>query len=144
MVTSPAQADLIFEIRAIAPAVYEGKGEVSYNPQLILSILDPQTRTVLWTTSANVRALGIQKRRDRGFDKSMAVMVDKLAHVTGQSVTAEQAKAVEDNSRMPTTKVLLMVGAVEFVVFTAFVIHRVTHPATPSQPTLPPGFGTIP
>ncbi len=104
LVSAPTEADLIFEIRAIAPAVYSGKGITSYDPQLILSILDPQTQAVLWTTSANVRALGTKKNRDRRFDESMAVLVDKLAQVTGQPLTAQQAKAVEDNSRWSNTE----------------------------------------
>ncbi len=42
LVGSPSQADLIIEIRAIAPADGEYRGAVDYNPQLILSIQDPQ------------------------------------------------------------------------------------------------------
>jgi hypothetical protein len=146
LVSAPAQADLIFEIRAIAPAVYDGQGITSYNPQLVLSILDPQTRTVLWTTSANVRAMGSLKRRDRGFDQSMAVLIDKLAQVTGQPLTAQQAKAVQDNSRWSNTGaiVLMVVGLATVAGMAAYGFHRVAHSPTLQQPTLPPGFGTIP
>lgn len=146
LVSAPAQADLIFEISAVAPAEYEGKGITSYNPQLILSILDPQTRVVLWTASANVRALGTKKHRDRGFDQSMAVLVDKLAQVTGQTLTAQQAKAVEDNSRWSSTgaKVILVVGIAAVVGMAIYGFHRVEHPPTLQQPPLAPGFGTIP
>ena len=151
LVSAPAQADLVFEIRSVAPAIYEGKGAISYNPQLILSILDPQTRAVLWTTSANVRALGTKKHRDRGFDQSMAVLVYKLAQVTGQPLTAQQAKAVKDNSRIPTAaKVILVAGAVLSAGFGSYVIYRATHPPALQQPLLPPfppfppAFGTKP
>jgi hypothetical protein len=141
LVSSPARADLIFEIRAVAPAVYDGNGVVSYSPELMLSILDPGTRAVLWTTSANVRALGTQKRRDRGFDESMAVLVDKLARVTGQPLTAQQVKAVRDNSRWPTgAKVFVAVGIAAFVGLTTYGIYRATHPPTLPTPTIPPGF----
>jgi len=140
LVGAPAQADLIFEIRAIAPAVNNGD-VVAYNPQLILSILDPQTRAVLWTTSANVRALGTQKRLDRGFDESMAVLMDKLARVTGQPLTAQQMKAVQDNSRWPTAaKVFVAVGIAAFVGLTTYGVYRATHPPTLPTPTIPPGF----
>jgi hypothetical protein len=140
LVSSPSQADLVFEIRAIAPSVNNGD-VVAYNPQLILSIQDPQTKAILWTTSANVRALGTQKRRDQGFDQSMAVLVDKLAQVTGQPLTNEQIKAVRDNSRMSTAaKVFIVVGIAAFVGLTTYGIYRVTHPpALPplTQPVLP-------
>jgi hypothetical protein len=137
LVGSPAEADLIFEIRAIAPSVDTGNG-VAYNPQLILSILDPQTRAVLWTTSANVRALGTKKRRDQGFDQSMAVLVDKLAQITGQPLTAEQVKAVKQNSRMSTAaKVFIVVAIAASVVLTTYGIYRVTHPPTLTPPALP-------
>jgi hypothetical protein len=134
LVSAPAQADLIFEIRAIAPSVSTGDA-VGYNPQLILNILDPKTSTVLWTTSDNVRALGTQKRRDRGFDQSVGVLLDKFGQVTGQPLTPEQAKAVRNNSRMPTaTKVLIFAGIAATAAFAAWGAYRVSHP--PALPTL--------
>jgi hypothetical protein len=137
LVDSPSKADLIFEIRSIAPAVNNGDAGVAYNPQLILSILDPQTKAVLWTTSANVRALGTQKRRDRGFDQSVAVVVDKLSQVTGQPLTPAQLKAIDSNSRWPTSaKVLLAVGIAAVAGLTTYGIYRATHP--PTLPPLPP------
>ncbi len=134
LVSSPAQADLIFEIRSIAPEVSDGRS-VGYNPQLILSILDPKTSAVLWTTSANVRAAGSQKRRNQGFDQSVAVLVDKLGEVTGQPLSPIQAKAVRDNSRWPTSaKVILFVGIAAGAALAAYGAYRITHP--PSLPAL--------
>jgi hypothetical protein len=142
LVSSPAQADLIFEIRAIAPAVSDGDNGVAYNPQLILSILDPQTKAILWTTSANVRAVGRLRDRDSGFDKSVAVLVDKLAQVTGQTLTAEQLKAVKNNSRMSTAaKVFIVCAIAAGVALTTYGWWRVTHPPTLPPLTVPPGFG---
>ena len=105
---------------------------------LILSIQDPQTKAVLWTTSANVRALGAQDRRDRGFDQSVAVLVDKLGQLTGQPLTSAQLKAVKSNSKWPTAaKVILVVGIAAGVAILTYGIYRVTHPPTLSPPTLP-------
>jgi hypothetical protein len=142
LVDSPSKADLIFQIRAVAPAVDDGDNGVAYNPQLILSIQDPQTKAVLWTTNANVRAAGTQDRRDRGFDQSVAVVLDKLAQVTGQPLTHAQLKAINSNSRWPTAaKVFLAVGIAAFVGLTTYGIYRATHPPTLTPPTLPnPGF----
>jgi hypothetical protein len=138
LVSTPAQADLVFEIRGIAPTFDEGRGNVGYNPQLILSIRDPQSSTVLWTTTANVRAIGRQKSRDRQFDQSIEVLVDKLSAVTGQPLSPEQAKAIRDNSRWPTAaKVILVVSLAAAAGFTAWGIYRVSHPPALPTPTLP-------
>jgi hypothetical protein len=134
LVGSPSEADLIFEIRSISPAVGAEHGAVSYNPQLILSILDPKTHTVLWTTSANVRAIGTQKGRDRKFDASVSVLMDKLGQITGQPLSPAQLKAISSNSRMPTAaKVFIVVAIAAAVGLTSYGIYRVTH-----QPSLPP------
>lgn len=141
LVGSPAQADLIFEIRAVAPAVDEGH-TASYNPQLILSIRDPKTSAVLWTTRANVIAIGRQKNRDRHFDACVAVLLDKLGQVTGQPLSPQQVKAIRDNSRMPTgVKVFLIVTVLAFVgAGVGYGIYFATHRPTlqpPPQPSLP-------
>jgi hypothetical protein len=137
LVGTPVQADLIFEIRAIAPSAYTGD-VVAYNPQLILSILDPKTSTVLWTTGDNIRAIGRQKSRDRGFDQSVAVLLDKFGEVTGQQLTPEQVRAVHNNSRMPTAaKVFIFVGIAATAAFTAYGAYRVSHPPALPTPTLP-------
>ena len=138
LVDSPLKADLIFEIRSIAPAFEDNSGIVSYNPQLILSIQDPQTRAVLWTTTANVRAIGTQDRRDRGFDQSVGVIVDKLAQLTGQQLTSAQLKAIHSNSHWPTAaKVIVTISIVAAAGLLGYGIYRVTHPPTLTLPTLP-------
>jgi hypothetical protein len=134
LVGSPSEADLIYEIRAIAPAVGEDHGAVGYNPQLILSIQDPKTHAVLWTTSANVRATGLQANRDRRFDTSVAVLVDRMDQVTGQTLTKAQLKAMNDNTRVPTAVKVFFVAAIAVGVgMTSYGVYRITHP-----PTLPP------
>jgi hypothetical protein len=144
MVSSPAQADAIFEIRAIAPAVSEND-VATYNPQVILTIRDPKTNAVLWTASANVRAIGTKGRRDRQFDESVAVLVDELAQVTGQPLTEAQAKAIESNSKMPTAaKVFLFTGLGLAAGGTAWVVYKGTHPPSPPPPPTLPGVPTYP
>jgi hypothetical protein len=136
LVSAPVQADIIFEIRGVAPAVSDGD-TVGYNPQLILSILDPKTSTVLWTTSANVRAAGTHKSVDKGLDQSVAVLVDKLSEVTGQPLTAAEEKAIQKNSSssMSTAaKVLIIVGIAAVAALAAYGAYRVSHP--PSLPTI--------
>jgi hypothetical protein len=144
LVGSPSEADLIFEIRAIAPAVGGPHDTVDYNPQLILDIIDPRTHATLWTTSANVLAFGAKHRRDRQFDSSVAVLMDKLGEITGQPLTQAQVKAVNDNSRMPmAAKVFIIAGLAVAAAFMSYGIYRATHPPTlptltpPTQPSFP-------
>jgi hypothetical protein len=150
-VSSPP--DLIFEIRSTAPAVdvagAHGTDTVEYNPQLILRILDPKTSAVLWTTTANVRAGGRQKTRDREFDQSVAVLVDKLGQLTGEQLSPAQLKAISSNSRMSTAaKVLIGVGIAAVAAGTIYGVYAVTHRSTPTLPTAPacpdPPFCSVP
>jgi hypothetical protein len=143
-VHSPSQADLIFEICSIASAsdVSGTDGSVStvYNPQLILRIRDPKTNAVLWTTTANVRAAGRQKTRDKEFDQSVAVLVDKLAQTTGEHLSPDQLKDISDNSRWSTTgrNVFIGVAIALAAAGTGAFVYEATHRNTPTLPTLPP------
>jgi len=139
LVDSPSQADLLFEIHAIDPAISTGTdGSVVYYPQLILRILDSKTNALLWTATANIKAAGGQKSRDKGFDESVAVLVDRVRQLTGEQLNQTQFKAVRSNTQWPTsTKIFLGVGIGATVGLTIFGIYKVTHRTAPTLPTLP-------
>lgn len=137
LVNSPSQADLVFEIRGIATTVDYGD-TVGTNPQLRLSVIDPKSRAILWTTNANVRAFGNKKHRDQALDQSVTVVLSKFGEVTGQTLTPEQAKAVRDNSHMPTSaKVFIFAGIAAVAGLAIYGIYRGTHPPKLTMPTLP-------
>ena len=54
LVASPADADLVFELRFTAPIADFGKTAI-YEPQLGLSIFDTKTHFVLWTLTEPVQ-----------------------------------------------------------------------------------------
>jgi hypothetical protein len=140
IVQSPSQADLIFEIHAIAPAVDTGgyNGVLVYNPQLILRIIDSKTNALLWTATSNVKAAGGQKSRDKGFDQSVAVLVDHVRQLSGEQLNADQVRAVRSNNQTRTSaKVLYGVGIGAFVGLAIFGIYIVTHRSIPTLPTTP-------
>ncbi len=148
---SPSRADLIFEIHAVAPAVNTGgtDGSIVFNPQLILRILDPKTNALLWTTTSNVKAAGTQSSRDKGFDESVAVLVDRVRQLTGEQLNTTQAKAIRSNNQMPrSTKILIGVGIGAAVGLAIFGVYKVTHMNSPTLPTLPtcpdPPFCPVP
>jgi hypothetical protein len=140
LASSPSGADAIFEIRAVAPPV-PGLGAPVYNPQVMLTIRDPRTNTVLWTASANVRAIGTRKHRDKDFDQSVAVLVDELAQLTGQPLTTAQAKAIDSNSRMSmAAKVFIFSSIGAGAALTAWGIYRFENPprlVPPPTPSVP-------
>ena len=138
IVDSPSQADLIFEIHAVAPLVRVAGDDGSVNPQLILRILDPKTNALLWTTTSNVKAAGNQSSRDKGFDESVDVLVDHVRQLAGEQLSQAQLKAVRSNTEWPrSVKILLGVGIGAAVGLTIFGVYKVTHPTTPSLPTVP-------
>ena len=138
IIQSPSAADLIFEIQAIAPATASPGNDApsGYNPQLVLRIRDPKTSAILWTTTANVRAAGRQKSRDKGFDKSVAVLVDHVRQLTGEQLTVEQTKATRDNTRAPNSEKILFGTLIGVGVgMMAFGIYKATHMSRPTLPT---------
>ena len=138
LVRTPSEADLIFEIRSVAPAAAVGTNDVVANPQLILNIRDPRTQAILWTTTANVRAYGTKKRRDRQFDESVAVLLDKLEQVAGRPLTPAQTKAIHANSGMPRAAKLFLAASIgAAVAMTVYGAYRVTHPPTLKPPAVP-------
>lgn len=142
IVASPSEADLIFEIRAEAPSTVtdtNGTSSSVYDPQLRLRILDPKTNAVLWTMTSHVRAAGLQKTRDKDFDKAVAILVDQVRQLTGEQLTPVEVKAIRSNTRASTTfKVLVGVGIAAFVASAVYIIYAVTHRNTQKLPTIPP------
>jgi hypothetical protein len=137
VVSSPTQADVIFEIQAIAPAV-SWNDTPTYNPQVVLTIRDPKTSAVLWTARANVRAFGTKGRRDKQFDQCVAVLVDELAQVTGQPLTTAQSKAIDSNSRMSTgAKVFIFSSLAAGAALAAWGFYRINNPPKLTPPPMP-------
>ena len=101
--------------------------------------LEPGTNALLWTTTANVKAAGGQSSRDKGFDESVSVLVDRVRQLTGERLTSTQVKAVRSNNQIPrSTKILLGVGVGAAVGLTIFGVYKVTHNNPPKLPTIPP------
>lgn len=141
LVDSPSQADAIFEIRAIAPAAGDAT-DLTFNPQVVLTVRDPKSNATLWTEKANVRAFGTKRHRDRGFDQSVAVLVDELAQVTGQPLTAAQTKAIDSNSKMPKgMKVLIISSVAAATAGISWGIYEGTHQPNMTLPNPPPPTG---
>lgn len=88
LVSSPAGADLIFEIRlmdrTVEATVMKGSsvGKTD-DPQVRLVILDPKTHVVLWAFTEHAQLAFLQGNRDRNLDQAIARLVDDLKNLAG-------------------------------------------------------------
>ena len=74
IVSSPADADLVFEIRFVST----GSGQTF---QFRSVVLDPKSHVILWAFSENVRQAGNLKTSRKYFDEAMAALVGDLTNL---------------------------------------------------------------
>jgi hypothetical protein len=94
VVSTPADADLIFEIRYEIPlgpiTVFRGSGASSKLPQIRLSIFDPKTHVVLWAFS-ELMVSTKHKSDQEHLDETLTNLVSdvrKLVSQTPQNLSA--------------------------------------------------------
>ena len=89
LVSAPAQADLVFEIRFVTPAgpIWVRNGDSGPPPsfQLRLVILDPKTHVVLWAFIKPVPDWPLVSNRYQYFDEAMAALMDEVKKLTTPS-----------------------------------------------------------
>jgi hypothetical protein len=89
LVGTPADADLVFEIRftvVAVPGPGSNKGSMgpNFDPQLRLAIRDPKTQTLLWSLTQHIEAAMRQENRDKNFDQAVAGIVGQVQKLTAQ------------------------------------------------------------
>ena len=87
LVSSPADADLVFEIRFVT--FIEGPGKVIY--QLHLLVLDPKTHVVLWAFTEHVRGAISWGGLRNNFDETINKLADDVKQLTTPSAAATGA-----------------------------------------------------
>jgi hypothetical protein len=78
---SPANAEVVYEVRFATPAVdrtSRGPGGFTYDPQLNLNLLDPQTRVVLWSLTEHIAPASTASGDNKNFDRAVARMVSRV------------------------------------------------------------------
>lgn len=84
LVSSPSEADLVFEIRFNAP--FNGDDRVTtYVPQFNLTIYDAKTRFVLWTMLAPVQAAFRRETFIRNVNQGIGTLVTNLKNLQGHA-----------------------------------------------------------
>ena len=96
MIWHDAEADLVLEIRLIAPIggvnVMNGSGSSRTDPQFRLVILDPGTRVTLWVFTEHIEPAVLQGNRDKNFDQAVNNLFNDLRNIAGQPVAAATSK----------------------------------------------------
>ncbi|HYX70034.1 MAG TPA: hypothetical protein VE825_12930 [Terriglobales bacterium] len=84
LVSNPADADLVLELRFTAPLWGSGEGVSSFAPQLRLTILDAKTHFMLWTLIEPVPEATLPKNFVKNFNQGMTNLVNDVARISGQ------------------------------------------------------------
>lgn len=86
LVTSPEDADLVFELRLTTPygppIVGQQKGLDYPLPMFRLVIYDRKSHYVLWTLTESIQWAILQKTHDRNFDTALSMLVQNLKTLT--------------------------------------------------------------
>jgi hypothetical protein len=88
LVSSPAQADLIFQLRDVSTfTTYYGNHDSTYtvnNPTFQLTIVDPKSNVTLWTITSPVALAGSKQTLARWLSISEINLVSRIKVVAGQ------------------------------------------------------------
>jgi hypothetical protein len=90
LVGSPADADLVMEVRFETPMTDCGNAS-SYTPTMELKVLDGKTHFQLWTVTAPVQPAFRKETWNKNVEKGAAMLVDGLKKVSGEAGTSGSA-----------------------------------------------------
>lgn len=87
LVADPGQADLVLELRLIAPLgptqPNKAQGAADPEPQFRLVIYDRKTHYVLWTLTRRIHWALLQQSHDRNFDDAITELVKDFEALRG-------------------------------------------------------------
>lgn len=94
LVSTPQEADLIFELREVAPRseIYGGHGYVysAHSPAFLLTIVDPKTQLALWTITSPVYLAGKNQVYAHWVSLAESNLVSRIKVVAGQPLTSQE------------------------------------------------------
>lgn len=98
LVSDPGAAELIFELRFVAPLSASGEGLSSFRPQLRLTILDARTHFILWTVTQPVRDATLPKNFVKNFNQGITDLVNDVAKLAGQPPAVPPQPTTKENA----------------------------------------------
>jgi hypothetical protein len=88
IVSDPSDADLVLELRLIAPYgptnANKQNGAADPLPMFRLTVYDRKTHYVLWTVTQSVDFAFLQKTHDRNFDQALTAVLNSFLQVAGK------------------------------------------------------------
>ena len=116
LVSSPEQADLVFQLRGIAPItdVSGNRGGVYSvtSPAFLLTILDPKSNIALWTITSPVNVTGKNQVLARWISISETNLVSRVKVVADQSLSPDETADLTTVPKYHNARTLLVVGGV--------------------------------
>ena len=116
LVNSPEQADLVFQLRNIAPItdVTGNRGGVYSvtSPAFQLTILDPKSNIPLWTITSPVNLAGKNQVFARWISIAETNLVSRVKVVAGQPLSADETADLTTVPKHHNTRTILIVGGV--------------------------------
>ena len=94
LVSDPAEADLVLELRLTAPYgpadPNKQKGASDPLPMLRLVVYDGKTHFVLWAMTETINEANLQKSHDRNFDDAVTAIAQDFRTLTAKAHAAAQ------------------------------------------------------
>jgi len=94
LVSTPQEADLIFELREVAPRseIYGGHGYVysAHSPAFLLTMVDPKTQLALWTITSPVYLAGKNQVYAHWVSLAESNLVSRVKVVAGQPLNSQE------------------------------------------------------
>lgn len=88
LVTDPSSADLVLEIRLIAPygptSANKQNGASDPLPMFRLTVYDAKSHFVLWTITSSIGVAFLQKTHDHNFDIALTEVVSEFLSIAGK------------------------------------------------------------
>jgi hypothetical protein len=116
LVNSPDQADLVFQLKGIAPItdVSGNRGGVYSvtSPAFQLTILDPKSNIALWTITSPVNLKGKNEVLARWVSISETNLLSRVKVVAGQPLSPDETADLTTVPKYHNTRTLLILGGV--------------------------------
>jgi hypothetical protein len=88
LVDDPSQADLVLELRLVAPYGPTGankqNGTADPLPMFRLTVFDRKSHYALWTVTESIAVANLQKTHDRNFDDALDAVLTEFLQVSGK------------------------------------------------------------
>jgi hypothetical protein len=92
LVGDPAQADLVLELRLVAPygpsEANKQKGASDPLPMFRVVIYDGKSHYILWTATSSIELAYLQKTHDKNFDTALTEVLNQFLKIAGKPPAA--------------------------------------------------------